>query len=232
MSDLVTYEVGDAVAVVRLDDGRVNALSAAMLSAVHDALSRAEADGLAVLLLGRPGIFSAGFDLKTIQARGAEYLSMVRMGFELSARLLSFPQPVVIGCTGHALAMGSFVLLSADYRVGVRGDYRIGPNEVANGMAMPATAIEVCRQRLTPAAFNRALINAEPFSNEAAVEAGFLDRLVDEGELYDVASAEAERLAALDAEAHRGAKLRVRAAAIEAVRAALESDLARFRRWP
>ncbi len=232
MAESVRYESQGSVAVVRMDDGRVNALSVAMLTGVHDALSRAESEGLAVLLIGRPGILSAGFDLKTIEARGAQYLSMVRMGFELSARILSFPRPVVIACTGHAIAMGSFVLLSADYRVGVRGDFRIGPNEVANGMAMPAAAIEICRQRLTPAAFSRALIGAEPFANEAAVHAGFLDRLVEEGELFDVAFNEAERLAALNADAHRNAKLRVRADALEAVRTAIESDLARMRPWP
>jgi len=228
MSDLVSYEADGLIATIRMDDGRVNALSVPMLTALLDAFSSAEAAGLAVVLTGREGIFSAGFDLKTIEARGAEYLSMVRMGFELSARLLAFPRPVVIACTGHAIAMGSFLLLSGDYRVGVSDPVRIGPNEVANGMVMPLAAIEICRQRLTPSAFSRALINAEPFSGERAVQAGFLDRVVERHELVPAAYTEAQRLAELDRVAHLAAKLRVRGEAIAAIQAGLEDDLARL----
>src|SRR5262249_51718111 len=133
MSTLVTYDRTDAVATITLDDGKVNVLSPPMQSAIHVALDRAEADDAAVVLLGRDGVLSAGFDLDVLRDGGPDSIAMVRGGFELAARVLAFPRPVVIGCTGHAVAMGAFLLLSGDYRLGVAGDYLLTANEVAIG---------------------------------------------------------------------------------------------------
>ena len=97
---------------------------------------------------------------------------MLRSGFELAERILSFPAPVLVACTGHAVAMGLFLLLSADYRVGSAGRYRLTANEVAIGLTIPQAAVEICRQRLGPAHLNRAVIIAEVFAPHDAVEAG------------------------------------------------------------
>ncbi len=155
MTDLLSYELNDSIATITLDDGRVNVLSPRMLSDINGALDRAEADDAIVVLAGRPGVFSAGFDLKILRAGGDEALAMLRAGFELAARVLSFPKPVVVACSGHAIAMGVFLLLSGDYRVGAAGPYKITANEVAIGLTMPRTAVEICRQRLALAHFNQ-----------------------------------------------------------------------------
>src|SRR5215471_17406783 len=102
--NLVTYHEGDAIATITMDDGKVNALSMPMFDEVNAALDRAEAAGAAVVLAGRDGVFSAGFDLGVLRAGGAAAAALVRTGFELSARLLAFPAPVVVACTGHAIA--------------------------------------------------------------------------------------------------------------------------------
>ena len=149
---------------------------------------------------------------------------MIRGGFELAARLLAFPTPVVIAASGHAVAMASFLLLSGDYRVGTAGPYKITANEVAIGMVMPYAAIEICRQRLAPAHFHRAIALAEVYSPEGAVEAGFLDRVVPAGELRQTAREIAAGLAGLDLAAHAASKLRAREAALTAVRSAIEVD--------
>jgi enoyl-CoA hydratase len=127
---------------------------------------------------------------------------MVHAGFELAERLLSFPTPVLIACTGHTVAMGAFLLLSGDYRIGAAGPYKITVNEVAIGLAMPRVAIEICRQRLTPAHFTRAVLLAEVYPPDDAVTAGFFDRLVPPAELPDVAASTAAALAMLDMDAH------------------------------
>jgi enoyl-CoA hydratase len=223
VTDLLTIRNDDAFTRITLDDGKVNALSIAMFETVNAALDSAVERGLPVILAGRDGIFSAGFDLKVLRAGDADARTMVGAGFELSYRLLSLPVPVVIACTGHALAMGAFLLLSGDYRVGASGDFRIGANEVAIGIPMPDFGIEICRQRLTPAAFNRAVINAEMFEPEAAVAAGFLDRVVASRELIDVAGGAAAQLGAFDVRVHTRTKLRTRAAALAAIRAAIDA---------
>ncbi len=228
MRNLVSYHVSDAIATITLDDGKVNALSAQAFDELNSALDRAEADGAAVVLAGREGVFSAGFDLGVLRAGGPAAPALVRSGFELSARLLAFPAPVVGACTGHAIAMGVFLLLSCDFRIGTAGPYRITANEVAIGLTMPRPGIELCRQRLTPAHFNRAVILAEVYSPDEAVAAGFLDRAVSAAEFGPAARAVAERLAQLDRAAHAATKQRTRQQALAAVRHSIEDDARAF----
>lgn len=226
MGDLVTYQLKDSIATITLDDGKVNVLSPKMLAEINAALDQAMADRAVVVLTGREGMWSAGFDLKVLTAGGPDAIGMLFGGFELAERILSFQTPVVIACNGHAVAMGVFLLLSGDYRIGAAGPYRITANEVAIGLTMPLAAIEICRQRLAPSHFNRAVILAEPYSPDDAVAAGLLDRVVQPGELQDVARSTAAQLGKLNMNAHAASKLRAREQALKAIRAAIEADKA------
>jgi enoyl-CoA hydratase len=230
MEALVTYETDGPIATITMDDGKVNVLSPRMLTELEAAFDRATADRAVVVLRGREGVFSAGFDLAVLNAGGAESLAMVRAGFELAERVLSFPTPVVIACTGHAVAMGVFLVLSGDHRIGAAGPFRLTANEVAIGLTMPRAAVEICRQRLTPAHFNRAVVLAEPFTPAEAVEAGFLDRVVDPASLDAAARTAAEALAALDMASHVATKQRARGPALDAIRAGIAADWSSFRR--
>lgn len=225
---VVSYRMDGPVATITMDDGKVNALTLALIAALNDALDQALEDHAVVIVAGREGRFSAGFDLKTLTGGSREGPALLTAGFELSERLLSYPFPVVIACTGHALAMGSFLLLSGDYRVGADGDFKIGANEVAIGLVMPETAIEICKQRIPASHFGRVVVNAEIFQPSEAMAAGFLDRVVPAGSVMEVASETAARMATLDMRAHAATKLRVRAGALAAMRATIVSDEAAF----
>jgi len=229
MGTLVSYRLRDAVATITMDDGKVNVLSLAMLTELGAALDRAAADRAVVVLTGREGVFSAGFDLPVLRAGGPAAAELLHAGFDLATRLLAFPVPVLVACPGHAVAMGAFLVLSGDYRIGARGPYKLTANEVAIGMTMPLAAVEICRQRLTPACFNRAVILAEVFAPEDAAAAGFLDRVVPPAELAGAAVAAAAELARLDLDAHAATKLRARQLALTALREAIESDDAAYR---
>jgi enoyl-CoA hydratase len=229
MGTLVSYQLEGPIATITMDDGKVNALSPGMLAELNLAFDRAAADGAAVVLTGRPGIFSAGFDLSVLRGGGPDRAAMARAGFDLAVRILSFPAPVLVACTGHAIAMGLFLLLSADYRVGADGPYKFTANEIAIGLPVPRVAIEICRQRLTPAHLARTVILAEVFAPQDAVAGGFLDRVVPASELADAAASTAARLAALDRDAHATTKLTAREATLTAIRAALEADQAAVR---
>jgi len=220
----IDYTLADGVATITMDDGKVNVLSPHMLAELNAALDRAEADGAAVVLSGRSGVFSAGFDLAVLRADGPAAAAMLRSGFKLAARLLGFPAPVLAVCSGHAVAMGVFLLLSADYRIGAAGPFRITANEVAIGLTMPQAAIELCQARLTPAAFSGAVTLAEVYSPQEAAAAGFLDRVADAADLGPAVSAAAGRLAQLDRRAHAATKLRARRALIESVTAAADAE--------
>ncbi|MER6000574.1 crotonase/enoyl-CoA hydratase family protein [Nonomuraea angiospora] len=232
MGTLVSYQLKDSVATITMDDGKVNAVSVQMLTELGAALDRAAADSAVVLLEGREGVFSAGFDLKALAAGGDGALALVRGGFELAERLLSFPTPVVAACTGHAVAMGAFLLLSADYRVGAAGPYRLVANEVALGITMPYAAVEILRQRLTPACFTRAVLLAETFSPDDGVAAGFLDRVVEPARVSDVARETAEALTGLNMRAHAATKARARRRTLEAMRAGIAEELGPGASWP
>ena len=149
---------------------------------------------------------------------------MVRAGFELAARLLDFPMPVLTVAPGHVIAMGVFLMMASDYRLGASGPYRITCNEVKLGLTMPRAAIELCRPRLTPAPFYRAMTLSEVFSPQEAVAAGFLDRTVPPARLEETASAVVATLKELDLDAYRQTKQRVRGSVSQAVKAAIESD--------
>jgi len=229
MDPLVSYQLHDGVVTIVMDDGKVNALSRQMLSSVTDALDRAASDGATVVLTGRAGIFSGGFDLKAMKAGGTEAARMLEEGFDLALRLLEHPTPVVIACNGHAVAMGVFLLLSGDYRIGADGPFRIVANEVAIGLTMPWAAIEICRQRLTPSDFNRVVNLAEPYTPSDGVSAGLLDRVVSEVDLLPTATTMASGLAGLDRTAHEFTKRRAREGAVAAIRRGLDDDRETFR---
>lgn len=229
MSALVTYRNEDSIATVTMDDGKRNALSSAMFAELNAAFDRAQEETVPVILTGRPETLSAGFDLKVMMAGGRAAADMVLAGFRLGERMLGFPTPIVVACNGNAIAMGAFLLLSADYRIGTAGTYRVVANEVAIGITMPHFAVEVCRQRLTPSDFHRAVIQSESYAPDAAVAAGWLDRVVPQAELVAGARAKAAELAKLDAAAHAATKLRARKPALEAIASAIAADEVEFR---
>ena len=225
MTDLVGYDLRGGVAVLVMDDGKANAMSGAMQAALNAALDRAEAEAGAIVLAGRPGKFSAGFDLGVLMGGGPEAVAMTNGGFELAHRVSACPVPVVAACTGHAIAMGAFLLLSCDYRVGADDDYRLSANEVAIGITMPHTAIEVVTHRLPPHVAERALLQSEVFSAANAVQTGWLDALAAPDAVVDVAVAHATHLVeTLNPEAHAATKARVRERHLEALALAVAAD--------
>ena len=224
MTAIVTTEIIDGVALLCMDDGKANAMSLAMQQQIHEGLDLAEQHNVPVVLTGRDGIFSAGFDLKTLAAGGQPAVDMLRGGLELSIRLLQFPTPVIAACSGHAIAMGIFVLTSCDYRIGIAGNYRYAANEVAIGMTMPWSTIEILRQRLTPAGVNRAVLFAENFTPDNAISFGVLDEVVSSDALRDHALQVARNTSSLDMRAHFDSKKRLRVDTIAAMRTGLEKD--------
>lgn len=225
MSDPVTYTLADGVATIVLDDGKVNVQSITTLTELHEAFSQAERDGAVVVLTGREGCFSAGFDLKVFRDQPERLGEMLTLGATLYERMLSFPTPVLASCTGHALAGGAFLLLAADTRISADGPFQFGLTEVKIGLTMPWFGVEIARYRLSPAHVDQAVICSASYSPAQAVEAGFLDRVVPAGELGAATAAAAAELSALNMEAHAATKLRLRGDALSAIRAGIEREL-------
>ena len=224
MSDLISYELDDGIATLTLHNGKVNAVSPDVIAAFNAALDQAEADQAIVIITGQPGILSGGYDLKVMTSSPQNAIDLVAAGSTLARRMLSHPYPIIVACPGHAVAKGAFILLSADYRVGVDGPFRIGLNEVQIGMTMHHVGIELARDRLRKSYFNRSVINAEMFEPQEALQAGFLDAVVAPEELMSTARAMAEQMKKLNMTAHANTKLKVRKAFLETFDAAIELD--------
>lgn len=226
MSGLVTYERDGGISRITFGDGKVNIMSVAMLTAIREALEQAERDKTIVILSSTGKHFSAGFDTKIIATGTPEdHYRMVRAGAELALRIFSFPMPVVAACHGNAFPMGAFLILASDYRIAADGNYKIGLNEVAIGITPPRFAVELARQRLTPAYLNRTAILGEMFEPDEACAAGFFDRVVLPGDLQNAATQAAEALSKISFDCHALAKSRTRGAAIELIRQVIDEDI-------
>lgn len=224
MSELIAYHLEDGIATVTLNNGKVNAISPDVIAAFNAALDQAVADRAVVIITGQPGILSGGYDLKVMTAGPKEAVALVTAGSTLARRLLSHPFPVIVACPGHAVAKGAFLLLSADYRIGVDGPFSIGLNEVQIGMTMHHAGIELARDRLRRSAFHRSVINGEMFDPKSAVDAGFLDKVVTAEELQGSALAAARQLKKINMLAHKNTKLKVRKQLLETLDDAILQD--------
>ena len=224
MSDLISYQLEDGIATLTLSNGKVNAISPDVIAAFNAALDRAEQDRAIVIITGQPGILSGGYDLKVMTSGPQNAVNLVAAGSTLARRMLAHPYPIIVACPGHAVAKGAFILLSADYRIGVEGPFNIGLNEVQIGMTMHHAGIELARDRLRRSAFHRSVINAEVFDPQGAVDAGFLDKVVPAEQLQEAAMTAARELKKLNMLAHKNTKLKVRKELLEALDKAIELD--------
>jgi len=224
MSELISYHREDGIATLTLNNGKVNAISPDVIAAFNGALDQAVQDRAVVIITGQPGILSGGYDLKVMTAGPKEAVSLVTAGSTLARRMLSHPFPIIVACPGHAVAKGAFLLLSADYRIGVEGPFSIGLNEVQIGMTMHHAGIELARDRLRRSAFHRSVINAEMFDPISAVDAGFLDKVVPAEQLQEAALNAARQLKKINMNAHKHTKLKVRKALLDSLDDAIIRD--------
>lgn len=180
MSDLLTYSVENDVATIQLDDGKANAFSNAMFDAVNAAMDQAETDAKIIVLRGKDGIFSAGYNLKELMLGGETAVNLVRRGSEFAVRMMETPKPIICAGDGHIVALGAFIFLAADYRIGNNGAFQVGLPETAKGLPMHNFGRELAMPRLNRRYFSRAFINGEMFTPDQAVDVGYLDEAVDD----------------------------------------------------
>lgn len=227
MSDSVTVTIEDGVAVVRVDDGKANAVSHDLLDALHGALDRAADEARAVAVIGREGKFSAGFDL-SVMTQGADATrGLVGAGGRFLMRLFTHPQPTVAAVTGHALAAGALLCLACDTRIGSADlPAKIGLNETAIGMGLPWYGIRLGEARLDLRHRQRAVLQAEIYDMAGALDAGYLDELVAADAVETAAIERARQLGQLPAGAYSFTKRRLRSALADEVLAGLDEDMA------
>lgn len=226
---VISYELRERVALITIDDGKANAVTHTLAAELREALARARTEAGAVVIAGRPGRFSAGFDLAVMTSGAEQARDLLRAGAEVALDIFEFPMPVVLAVTGHALAMGAILLLAADHRIGAEGAFKIGLNEVAIGMPVPSFAVELARECLTTTAFTTAINHAQIYDPPGAVTAGYLNAVVPADAVVDAAVAHAAELAdRLRSGAFAVTRTNCRGAAATLIASRLESDIASF----
>ena len=225
MSGTVSVSIENGVANILMDDGKVNVLGYDMWDQLEAAFDQAEQAGAVVVLRGRAGIFSGGFDLKEMSKGPQAALDLTSRGSKMARRILSFPTPVIGVSTGHCIAMGAFLMLACDYRIGAAGEFKVGLNETMIGMTMHHAGIAIAKSRLSEVYLNRSVNNAEIFNSKQAIAAGFLDRIVPESQLMETAVKVAEMSSKLNKKAHAATKLKVRKPHLDTLKKAIEFDL-------
>ena len=218
MSESITYEQDERIGVIRLDDGKANAFNLALIAAFHAQLDHAEKHAQAIAIVGREGILSGGFDLGVIRGGDDQKVGeLVNAGARLLMRLYGFTLPVIVVATGHAVALGAFLLLCADVRIGTRGEFTIGLNETAAGLTLPEFGLVLARARLSPRYLSEATIGATLYKPEGALEVGYVDELVAADVAHQHAMTRAKAYATLDGTAFAASKHALRGAEIAQV---------------
>ena len=195
---IATLTNKDDISIITLDDGKANVFSPNMIQDVNECLDKVPTESGALIITGRDGMFSAGFDLKIISSGDMQAtMDMSLSGFKLLSRIFSFPRPILAACSGHGIALGTFLLCCCDYRIGVKGDYMIGANEMRTNMVIPIPILELISHRVTASHKYRAILGAEMYSIQDGVEAGLIDEIVDSKDLMEVAMLKAKDLASM-----------------------------------
>ena len=223
----VESNLQDGICVLRLEHGKPNSISQAVAEELSASLAEAEksADVRSIVLFGRAGMFSGGFDLPTM-GKGAEAArDMVIAGGRLLMDIFNHPKPGVVGCGGHAVAMGAFMVMAADQRIGAEGPFKLGMNETAIGMTLPNFGFELARARLSKRHFDRAVVQSTFYDPQGAVDCGILDRIVPAEALEAETLAAAAQLAELKQPAFRNNKRLAHAPTYEKVAASLETNV-------
>ena len=228
MTDDVRYELRDRIARVTIDHGKANTLSTAVVAALDAALTRAEQAGPdevgAMLITGKPGFLSGGFELDEMRSSAEAAARLTTKGGALFTRIFGSEVPVVVACSGHAIAAGALLLMSADERIGARGAFRIGLIETQIGMVVPRWATELSEERLSRRHYQLATIGARIYDPDGARDAGFLDEVVEPDALEARALEAAQYWAGLPRAAYVGQLKRHRADRLRRLDEAVVAD--------
>ena len=195
---IATIKKEDDISVITLDDGKANVFSPEMSNQLNACLDQVDTESGCLIITGREGMFSAGLDLKTIQSGDVDRIvEMSSRAFKLLARIFSFPRPVIAACSGHGIALGTFLVCCCDYRIGIKGDYMLGANEMRTNMVIPTPILELIKFRVNDSHKYRAVLGAEMYNFNQAQEAGLIDDVVEIDNLMTAAKDKAKDLATM-----------------------------------
>jgi enoyl-CoA hydratase/carnithine racemase len=219
VGEFVRIEVDGAVATIRLDRPRMNALNAQVQSEIRAAAQEATSrrDIRAVIVYGGPEVFAAGADIKEMADMSyvdmADHSADLQSAFTAVARI---PKPVVAAINGYALGGGCELALCADVRIAA-DDAKLGQPEILLGIIPGAGGTQRLARLVGPARAKDLIFTGRFVDAAEAERIGLVDRVVSAADVYEAARGWAAQFASGPAYALRAAK--------QAVDRGLEADL-------
>lgn len=225
---MIDVERLDAVTVLGLAHGPVNVMDLEFVRALDQAVTDAS-PGDAVVVTSRGRAFSAGVDLQRVLDGGPAYLDeFLGALHHMLITVFTHPRPVIAAVNGHAIAGGALLAMAADVRLMSAG--RIGVPELAVGVPLPSTGLEIVRHCVGSAAMHL-LTAADPFEPDEAQRLGAIDEVVAPERLLDDAIGHARRLGAVPPASYAVTKALVKQPALDRMRAAAAFDAATSAAW-
>ena len=223
---IATLKKEGNVSIITLDDGKANVFSPEMSDQINECLDQVATEEGCLIITGKEGMFSGGLDLKIIQSGDIERIQeMSSKAFKLLARIFSFPRPVIAACSGHAVALGTFLLCCCDYRIGVKGEFMLGANEMRTNMVIPTPILELIKFRVSNTHKYRAVLGAEMYKLEDSISAGLIDKVVDQDLLMTSVTEKAKDLATMGHPSYSMTKELFIAEPMSKINAAMEEHL-------
>ncbi|MDD2857142.1 MAG: enoyl-CoA hydratase/isomerase family protein [Candidatus Nanopelagicales bacterium] len=212
----VTLEQRDRVGLIRIDDGKVNALDVELLSELGAVL--ATVDGAAAIVItGNGRAFSAGLDLRALLAADLGYAEALLVELErVSLAIFTSDRPVVAAVDGPAIAGGAILAIAADLRLMSHGV--IGLPELQVGVPIPPVLIEISRHVLG-ARLQRHLLDGVAVDIDQALAIGLIDEVHPRESLVDAAVTRAQALAQAPMVTYAQMKRQLQAGALAAIAA-------------
>lgn len=224
MSKFTKVEIEDGIATITLDDGKANALGFTMIEHINKALDEAEAAADVIIMTGREGVMTAGFDLKVMRNEPERVMDLVTQGGQMLVRIFASPKPVLLASTGHGIAAGALLMLSGDYRISMAGDFKYGLNESAIGMVLPPYGMDLARFKLNQKFLDMAVVGADLYGPEMASQIGYTDEVAAADKFAARVHEKAEYFKTLDAKAYAGNKRHIRQALADKMAADLKAS--------
>lgn len=224
----MNYSIVDRIAQITLDDGKMNTMNWDFFSELNACLDRAEADQAQVVIFtSKPGVFSAGLDLKLLPTLSLPDKVKFQKTFAAAMlRIYLFPIPTIAAYRGHSIAGGAILSYACDRFMAVDGPYKIQINEIANNMALPGWILLICRSSIPPAFWKEALLHAHVYTPGEAFAKGILDDLIDEnGDVLEAARVYARDLFRLSIPMYGVSKRFMRKKEVDDVLAAFDKEL-------
>lgn len=215
------------VAVVSMDDGKVNALTLAEFDSLSQTLTEVErSDASAVVITGCPGFFSAGLNLKVVpNLPPPELQQLIRRFGEVMLQLYLFPKPVVAAINGHAIAGGAMIALGADVRLFASGAFKFGLNEVPGGLFVPTFGIELVRGAAPVEHLLELVLHGRMVNPDEAKALRLVEAVLTPDALFAAAMQRATALGELGGDAYARTKRHLRGPSAERAYAALAGEV-------